>query len=352
MPLINVENLIKPLSDAAPCGENLRYDARYLELDRKAEGTASDQFGTEAAEPNWREIRDIGIELSARGKHLKIIVLMTLAAVRQEGYIGIRDGLKVLETLLTIYWEPVFPQLDAEDNNDPTERLMSLSPLYTPMATFGDKLRFLDRLQEAPLCESRLVGSFSLRDIAIAGGKIALTADEEKSGRAKPTMDLIEGAFQDTDKEVLETLATAAEEAQASAEAIDKIFNDKLGNSKGPNFEPIRTLLKDAGSQIRRRIPGPDGVVSPSDPATSTSSGPAAPSIAGTVNSTGDAVRAMERIITYYEKAEPSSPVPIIINCARLMANRNFLDIVGVLDPAAIDILKRISTPPASPPAA
>lgn len=349
--LINVENLVKPLSDAAPCGENLRYDARYLELDRKAEGTESTQFGTEAAEPNWREIRDIGIELFARGKHLKVIVLMSLAAIRQEGYPGIRDGLKVLESLLTLYWEPVFPQLDAEDNNDPTERLMSLSPLYTPLATYGDKLRFLDRLQESPLCESRLVGSFSLRDIAIAGGKSALSVEEEKSGRTKPTMELIEGAFQDTDKEVLENLAKAAEEAHASAEAIDKLFNEKLGASKGPNFEPLKTLLKDAGSQIRRRIPGADGSL-PSEPEAAATPGQPSGSgggVPGNVNSAADALRAMDRIITYYEKAEPSSPVPIIINCAKLMANRNFLDIVGVLDPAAIDILKRISTPPNPP---
>lgn len=351
MGLINVENLVKPLSEAAPCGENLRYDARFLELDRKVEGVEADQFGTEAAEPNWREVRDIGIELFARGKHLKVAVFMTLAAIKQEGYPGVRDGMKVIESLLTQYWDQVFPQLDVEDNNDPTERLMSLAPLYTPLATFGDKIRFLDRLMEAPLCDSRLVGRFSLRDIAIAGGMSTLTAEEEKAGRQKPTMELIEGAFQDTDKEVLDGLAKAAEEAHASTEAIDKLFGEKLGHGRGPNFEPLKTLLKDAGSQIRRRLTGEAAPAAAEEAGASAdpSRPSGVPGVPGNVNSAADALRAMDRIITYYEKAEPSSPVPIILRSAKLMANRNFLDIVSVLDPSAIDILRRISTPPDAP---
>ena len=82
MAVVHVESLLKPLSEENPCGENLRWDRRYLEVERLAEGKEETQFSA-AEEPDWREVRDGCAELFARGKHLRVAVLMTLAALRQ-----------------------------------------------------------------------------------------------------------------------------------------------------------------------------------------------------------------------------------------------------------------------------
>lgn len=354
MGVINVESLLKPISPEAPTGENLKWDRRFLEIERLAEGKEGTQF-SEPEEPNWREVRDGCVEVLARGRHLKMATLLTLAGIRLEGFPGLRDGLAVIQGYLEQHWDAVYPQLDAEDNNDPTERVNSLFALTTPLATFGDKLKFLDRIYESPLCEGQISGRFSLRDIAIAAGTLAF--NEETAGRPKPTLALIDSAFKETDPARLAEIDAAIDQAAASVQAIDKIFTEKLRAGEGPNLQPLKALLKDASVQLKSRT----GQATPDMAAAAGGSGgggggggsgqgSGAASISGEVTSTQDAIRAMEKVVAYYERHEPSSPVPLIVKGALLMVGKGFLDITTILDPSAIDILKRVSTP-VEPPA-
>ncbi|MBS0197457.1 MAG: type VI secretion system protein TssA [Planctomycetes bacterium] len=348
MGVINVESLLKPVSADAPCGENLRWDRRFLELERLAEGKEETQFSA-AEEPNWREVRDVGVEVFARGKHVRTAVLLTLAAVRLEGYPGLRDGLKLIQGLLEQYWDQVFPQLDPDDNNDPTERINALAPLATPMATFGDKLKLLDRVYEAPLCDSRQMGKFSLKDIAIAAGTLA--AGEEAPDKPKPTISGIDGAFAETDMEVLETVEKAADEAAEALKAIDAIFIAKCGAGVGPDLKPFQTMLKDAALQVRRRRTKEEvaaaGAAGGGEQATGGGPGDGGGGrLSGGVASSADVEVAFDKVIRYYEQWEPSSPVPLIVQCAKQMVRKKFLDITKVLTPDAIEVLRRVSEPP------
>ncbi len=346
MAVVNVESLLKPLSEENPCGENLRWDRRLLEVERLTEGKEADAFDTSrsAEEPDWREVRDGCVELFARGKHLRIASLLTLAAVRMEGYPGLRDGLKVLHGLLEQYWEQVFPQLDAEDNNDPTERVNAFSMLSTPMATFGDKFKFLDRVYEAAICESRQLGQFSMRDVAIAAGTLEVPDAPDKP---RPTLQVIDAAFAETDAARLEEIGTAIEEAGAAAEAIEAIFNERCGNGIGPNLEPLRIQLRDAGIYVRRHAGGgEEGVGDGGEGAAdSPSGGGRVRSLEGDVNSPNDAQMALEKISRYYSTHEPSSPVGLIVSCAQMMIGKSFLDISKVLPPDVVSMLVGISTP-------
>jgi type VI secretion system protein ImpA len=344
---VNVESLLKPLSEAAPCGENLRWDRRYLEVERLAEGKEETQFSA-SEEPDWREVRDGCAELFARGKHLRVAVLMTLAAVRQEGYPGLRDGLKVIQGLLEQYWDPIFPQLDAEDNNDPTERINSLSALSTPLATFGDKLKFLDRVQEAPICESRQLGKFSMRDVAIAGGTLEVPETPDKP---KPTLAVIDAAFEETDRAVLEQIATAIEESSASLEAIEALFSEKCGAGIGPQPEAFATLLRDAAVQVRRRLGGgeeaAEGGEAGAEDGGGGGGGGGGSRIAGEVKTPADALLALDKVCRYYAENEPSSPVGLIVACAQQMVNKSFQQIAKVITPDVVTMLVNVSTPPA-----
>lgn len=363
MGVINVESLTKALEGENPCGENLRWDRAYLELERLAEGTEESQVGDSikpAEEPDWREVRDKAVELLAKGRHLRLGIILTLAAVRLEGYTGLRDGLKVMETWLTQYWDQVWPVLDVEDNNDPTERINAIASLSTPMATYGDKMKLVDRVYEAPVCESRQLGRFSLKDIAIASGALEdkKPAGQEKDDRPPPTLAVIDGAFAETDKERLTELAAAATEAAASLEAISNVFTEKCGDGIGPNITPLATVLKDAITQITRRLAGEtsgdgSGAVGESggdeaggDAAGDGGGGGGGPRISGNVASPQDALKAIERVITYYESREPSSPVPLILKCAQRMVGLGFLDISKVLTPDVVQMLVNVSTPP------
>jgi len=52
------------------------------------------------------------------------------------------------------------------------------------------------------------------------------------------------------------------------------------------------------------------------------------PSIAGEINSREDVIRVLDKIVSYYERAEPSSPIPLLIKRSKRLVSASFLDIV------------------------
>jgi type VI secretion system protein ImpA len=341
--LINIESLTKPIEGDNPSGENLRWDRAYLELETVAKGKEETQYQA-GEEPDWREVRDKSVELLARGRHLRLGILLTLSAVRLEGFAGLRDGLAVIRAWLEQQWDTVWPVLDAEDNNDPTERVNSLAALATPLFTFGDTTKLLDRVYESPICESRQLGMFSLKDIAIAAGTLeAPPAKEGAEQKPVPTLDVIDGAFAETDKERLEEIAKAAEEADQHAQAISDAFERNCGTGIGPDVTGLKTILKDAVTQIRRRL----GQVAPEEggPAGGgeEGGGGSGAAISGDVRNSRDALMALDKIIHYFEVAEPSSPVPLICRGAQRMVGKNFAEIVRVLTPDVVTTLENIA---------
>ena len=59
MPLQNPESLLQPISADAPCGQDMEYDATFLELDRASQGKAEQQMGdtiVPAQEPDWKDV--------------------------------------------------------------------------------------------------------------------------------------------------------------------------------------------------------------------------------------------------------------------------------------------------------
>jgi type VI secretion system protein ImpA len=61
-------------------------------------------------------------------------------------------------------------------------------------------------------------------------------------------------------------------------------------------------------------------------------------------------IRVLDKICDYYQQCEPSSPVPLLLNRARKLVRKNFMEIIQDLTPEAIHQIEIISGP-AKPPA-
>lgn len=55
-----------------------------------------------------------------------------------------------------------------------------------------------------------------------------------------------------------------------------------------------------------------------------------------------DALRAIDLVIAYLEKAEPTNPAPLFLRRARQLVNHNFLQLMKVLAPDALHEVARI----------
>jgi type VI secretion system protein ImpA len=72
------------------------------------------------------------------------------------------------------------------------------------------------------------------------------------------------------------------------------------------------------------------------DPATASAPASAVAAASGEIRTREDVIRALDRICEYYERHEPSSPVPMLLRRAKRLATMSFLDILRELAPDGV----------------
>ena len=347
---LDIESLLKPLSDAEPCGEDLRYDRRALEVLRLAEGKEGSVMGDQTIpgeEPDWRELKDGCLEVLARGRDLRVSVVLSLALLKLEGFAGFAAGLGLVRGLLEKHWAGVHPRLDPDDGNDPMERGNILATYNAPLGTFGEKLRFAERIMAAPLCDSRQWGKYGLRDVRVASGQ--LDASAMGAGQAVPDVKVIDRAFEDTDAATLAALEKATGDALGHAVGIDKAFEAAAGADKSPEMSGFLTLLKDAHGQVKRqmeRLAGGGGAAAEAGTGgagVAAAAGGVGLRLDGELGSREQVSQLFEKIYRYYERVEPSSPVPLLMKSCEKLVGKRFSEIVKVLTPDAVALLERLA---------
>jgi type VI secretion system protein ImpA len=248
--------------------------------------------------------------------------------------------------LLEKYWEPVYPRLDPDDNNDPLYRMNIVAALSTPKGTFGDPMRFLERLSEAPLASSMQLGRFSRTDVERS--QAGETGTEDKP---VPATSQIEAAFRDTPTEQLQATHQAVVDSMGIVKAIDAFLTEKVGADKAPDLGLLEREFKAIEKCLGPYLPAGTVVADEASPAAVTAGGKP---ISGEIQSRQDVIRMLDKICDYYSRTEPSSPVPSLLRRAQRLAEMDFMQIISDLCPEALNQVRtvtgeKIEASPATP---
>jgi type VI secretion system protein ImpA len=326
---IDVEALLREVSPDTPCGPDLEYDAAFLELHRAAAGKPAQEMGGQvipAEEPDWSDVRSRCLQLLGRSKDLRVSVLLARALLRTGGLAGLAQGLELLHGMVERHWEGVHPRLDPEDGNDPTFRINSLAGL-------ADRDLTLVALRALPLASSRRLGRFGLRDVELASGAIARPEGVEVTDSGT-----IDAAFLDMDGAELQASAQAAATAIERLSALESTLAGLVGASASADFGPLRATLRSihqllAQQQSRRGLGGGEVL------ADGSASGPSpggASAMSGPIQSREDIIRVLDQCCDWYARNEPSSPVPLLLQRAKRLVSKNFLELVQDLSPSGV----------------
>ena len=330
-----------PLADGSMAGPNLELDPEFGALERAAQGKPEQQYGDTiiaAADPDWKEVEEQALALLDRTRDLRVLTHLAVAHLHLAGFADFAAMLASIRQLLTAAWQEVHPQLDPDDDNDPTLRANALLRLADPSFV-------LRHIRDLPLANSPRLGRFSWRDIALATGILEAEPDQERPSEA-----MIRSAFQDSDMTRLVKLRAAALVAAEQATAIAAIFDDRTGYGTGPDFLPLTKLLNEVIRDIDRYVVFPttsqdEPPAQVSEPMVAMTSAPAqaAPQLqageAGEatrfapVRSRAEVIRLLDLVCEYYERYEPSSPLPMLLQRARGLVDKNFLEILRDLAP-------------------
>jgi len=122
---IDVESLLKPCSESAPAGVDLRADVSptsiYYRLKdarsgaRAAERRADSEGGISGLLPEWQTILTIAPKsLAETSKDLEVVAWYIEGLVRAQGYAGLRDGVRLARGLVEQYWDSFFSLVDED----------------------------------------------------------------------------------------------------------------------------------------------------------------------------------------------------------------------------------------------
>jgi type VI secretion system protein ImpA len=322
MAILEIGKLLAPIAGDAPAGPNLEYDPAFAALEKAAAGKAEQVIGgtaTPAEPPDWNLVLNSALELLERTKDLRVAVLAARALLYRNGVVAFTDGVALLRGLVEQHWALVHPQLDPEDNNDPTMRITALAALATPSLLLA--------LRSSALVDSRALGPVSLADLFPAAGA--------------PDSARIAGAFEAADLAAIEATAGAFAAAAADLRAIDAAFETQTGD-RGPDFAALLDYFNKGHLALSQRIaalkpaPSPEAVG-----AADAAGGPAVAAapprgLSGDILTREDVVKALDKICEYYARHEPASPVPLMAQRCKKLVTMSFFEILAEVAPESI----------------
>lgn len=340
MSALDLGSLLDSVDPDDPAGPDLEYDQAFIDLEEAARGQPEQQYGSTivpAQEPDWPVVQRQSTALLKRSKDLRAATHLLQALTHRQGFEGLGQGLALLRGLLEGFWNGLHPRLDPEDDLDPTARINIIAMICGAA--------FLSQLRVTPIFVSRLAGRVSLREVQIARGM--LPPDD---GSQPPTLEGLHAAAADLPPDDLRAIIGGIQQAIADVTAIEAFITEQVGAANAMSFEPLAHLLREVRS-VLTEVPGAgaqDEALSAdaagADDVVSAGAG-AVPkaTVRGEIASREDVIQAIDRIVAYYRRHEPASPVPLLLQRAKRLVHLGFMEIVQDLAPEAVASVSQIA---------
>lgn len=365
---MDIEVLLAPLAGDNPSGVELRNEAKFHAIERLLESaaksarvTTDNVLNPSALTVEWDDIGSTGVELAEIGRDLRLLVIMVRAAFADQGFDGLVKGLGLLHDTLEQYWDSVHPELrDRPAPRDAaTPRVNALKQLE------NDNNGLLGDMKYSVLLNPRGIGPIMGYDLSVAT-LTAFDIQSQYSGLSQAELAEIGAKHEKrANKTIAATRAMAVEETdktigmiaaiRQSEEAVTALcaklsevggFGADVAVSLPETSEflaRVRHTLEKAMSETDDATPAKTPVRAPA--AAKSAPAPAVNGHALTdgVNSRADVEVSLDSIIDFYERTEPSSPIPHLARRMRRMVQMDFLELMEEIAPSGMKEFKSIA---------
>jgi len=321
--------LVTPISEDEPCGESLE-DTQLL-----ASFDAYHIFGQITpltGDIDWREMRSNAEEALHKSKDFRLLAHLALARLHVDGLLPFCDLLSVAAAWLETYPENVYPLID----DDAILRRSALN-------NFSDRMAAVDALRRAHFIRNPAIGAFSLRDLEIARGQLTPASAEGEA----PTESQIVGAIAAASDEELASTAERLAAAIDALKKIDSLMRDKGGSEAAPDTDALLTPISRIHALFSEQMTVRAANAAATEAAGAGGGAAGEPGAAavigvGSIRTRDDAVRALDAVAEFFRKNEPSSPLPLVVERAKRLIGKDFLEVLADMAPDGLDQAKRI----------
>jgi len=297
-----LEQLLKPVSEAAPCGESLAFspDLDAIAQARKADDPSLEQgaWVTTLKEADWKFVsKRCAVLIETRSKDLQLAVWLAEANAKTGGLRGLGDALQLIGALCERYWDGLYPLPD-EDGFE--QRIGNLSWIAA---------RVPQLVTECPVTEGAV---FSMR-------QIGAMREAARTHGADAIAD-VEAARSRTSKAFSAKLLEDGEHCLAMLAQMETALDSLLGND-GPSFSNARTALQNlvhfvtpaAGKSMATAAPPAAEPESGTEPLPTLPAGAVA---SGPLPSRSQALAQLRAVAEFFRRTEPHSPVAYLADKA------------------------------------
>lgn len=349
--IIQLENLLSPVSEDNPAGIDIREDASptsayYTIKDARSAARAAERnnlFDSDNSEADeqWRKIIELAPDiLINKAKDLEIASWYTEALLRRYGFQGLRDGFKLILGLVEQYWDHLYPMPD-EDGVE--TRVASLTGLNGE----GAEGVLISPIRNVEITEGSEPGPFNFWKYQQALDVEKIIEDDarmEKAAKLGFSNADVEQAVTESSETFFINLRDDLSEAIDCYREISRLLDEYCGINDSPPTSNIINVLEDTLGAIKHigkyKIPAAEEETDSSDDLQEDdqmnnqgTSGSDATIASGPIKNRADAFRQLMEISAFFRKTEPHSPISYIIERAVKWGDMPLDDLIKELIP-------------------
>ncbi|WP_353646382.1 type VI secretion system protein TssA [Mesorhizobium sp. WSM2239] len=368
--MIDLALWLNPLDGENPSGEDLRNDPRFHELERLTKPqikVVHDERNKPSSQVDipvdWPAVLSKAEELRSHGRDLRLLIIVTRALANEHGLAGLTDGLNLIARTFGAYWDTMHPALRA----GATPREAALRRINALLDLQNGQEGLLADMRKMVFFAPRGVGPISGRDLEQAALDERVMLQEAASGLNAAEKAALASAHEQLLARVRSGCAAAADQANetmtaliadvrscaASLESVETALASRLegGSATIPDLkrflerllvalerEPMGSPLNgtpksfEAASATDAPVGnGHDFVV-----AASAGSGGSSMSLPDRISSREDVVKCLDLVVAFYDRTEPSSPIPHLARRVRRMVHMDFVELMEDLAPSGL----------------
>ncbi|MER9999095.1 type VI secretion system protein TssA [Mesorhizobium sp. M0051] len=353
-----------------PSGEDLRNDPAFHELERLTEAQikvvhdGNNKAASQSTIPvDWPAVLAKAEELRAHGRDLRLLVIVTRALANEEGLAGLAQGLTLIAQTFDQHWETMHPAL--RPNASPRDAALRRINALLDLQNGQDGL--LANLRQMTFFAPRAIGPIQGKDLEKGALDDRVMLQEAASGlNAAEKAALVSAHAQllnrvragcaaqidQANAEMLQLIADARATI-AALDAVEAALNARLGGGGAPVPDLKRFLQRLLTTLERNSAAGAvtNGAATPmpAEPATPARNGHGADAMASMasyaepstglpdrISSRDDVVKCLDLVVAFYDRTEPSSPIPHLARRVRRMVHMDFVELMEDLAPSGL----------------
>ncbi|WP_201413364.1 type VI secretion system protein TssA [Mesorhizobium sp. J8] len=370
--MIDLALWLNPLNGENPSGEDLRNDPAFHELERLTEPqlkVVHDGNGkptSQSSPVDWAAVLERAEELRSRGRDLRLLVIVVRALAGEEGLAGLAQGLTLIARTFDQHWDTMHPALRA--NAPPRDAALRRINALLDLQNAQEGL--LANLRGTVFFSPRQVGPISGRDLEQGALDERVMLQEAASGLNAAEKAALASAHNqllnrvragcaaqiDQAGEAMISLLADARAAIAALDAVDAALNARI-EGHGATVPELKKFLQRLLTTLERNSgagatangaakPAPQAAAEPATPARNGHGAETMASVASPVeasaglperiNSRDEVVKCLDLVVAFYDRTEPSSPIPHLARRVRRMVHMDFVELMEDLAPSGL----------------